>query len=89
MQLAVKRDSLFCYSEAMRSVADHLRMEEREALLALAPRERVALALELGERDLEIFRRARSLPRREAARFLEQQRQAGRRHSRCLEALMA
>lgn len=73
----------------MRSVADHLRIEEREALLALTPQERVALALALGERDFEIFRRARKLSRREAARVLEQQRQAGRRRSRCLEALMA
>jgi hypothetical protein len=39
----------------MRSVADALRREDREALAALTPAARVALALSLGARDLEAF----------------------------------
>ena len=42
----------------MRSVADVLRAEERRALAALQPAERVRLALRLGARDLESFRLA-------------------------------
>ena len=74
----------------MRSVADRLRAEDRAALLALTPAERVALALELGARDLEIFRSAHHPPltAQEAARRLERQRQAGRRPSRCLQELI-
>lgn len=74
----------------MKSVADLLRLEDRKAVLALTPTERVALALALGERDLETFRNARTprLSRDEAARILERQRQASRRRSRCIEALI-
>ena len=74
----------------MRSVADGLRREEREALLALSPAERVAIALALGERDLELFRQgsgARLAPK-EARRILERQRQAGRRRCACVEAMI-
>jgi hypothetical protein len=76
--------------KAVRSVADRLRAEDRAALLALTPAERVALALELGERDLEIFRSAHRPPltREEAMRRLERQRQAGRRPSRCMQELI-
>ena len=74
----------------MRSVADGLRREEQEALLALCPAERVALALALGERDLELFRHASRPPlgREDAGRILERQRQAGRRRSACVEAMI-
>ena len=74
----------------MRSVADRLRAEDRAALLALTPAERVALALALGERDLEIFRAAHHPPltREKAARLLDRQRQIGRRPSRCLQELI-
>lgn len=74
----------------MRSVADRLRQEDREAVLRLAPAERVALALALGERDLEAFRVARRPPlsRSEAIRTLERRRQAGRRPARCMTALI-
>jgi hypothetical protein len=73
----------------MRSVADLLRDEERAALLALAPSERVALALALGERDLESYRLAQRPPlsREGAIRHLERRRQASRRASACLDAL--
>ena len=74
----------------MRSVADELRVEDRERVLAMTPAERVALALALGDRDLEIFRAAQQpgLSREEAARILDRQRHAGRGRSRCLEELI-
>ena len=74
----------------MRSVADLLRAEDREAVLALTADERVRLALALGERDLETFRLAHDPPlaRDEAIRRLERQRQSGRRPCRCIEELI-
>ena len=65
----------------MKSVLDRLRDEDRGAVLALTAAERVALALALGERDLEAFRRARGLSRVDAARILDRQKQYGRRAS--------
>ena len=74
----------------MRSVADRLREEDRLALAALGPGERVALALAVGARDLELFRQAQYPPLSpdEAARILERRRQAGRRRSRAVEDLI-
>jgi hypothetical protein len=74
----------------MRSVADLLRLEDREAIEALTPDERVALALAIGARDLEAFRAAHSPPLESgvAARILERQRQASRRRSRCIEEII-
>ena len=74
----------------MRSVADRLREEDRLALAALSPGERVALALALGARDLELFRQAQRPPPSpdEAARILERRRQAGRRRSRAVKDLI-
>jgi hypothetical protein len=53
----------------MRSVADDLRREDREAVMKLTPEERIALALKLGERDLELFCRAQGLDRETAIRL--------------------
>ena len=74
----------------MRSVADRLRVQDREAVLALTPAERVELALDLGARDFDSFRRAQepTLQPEEAARILERRRQAGRRRSRAIEKLI-
>lgn len=74
----------------MRSVADRLKAEDREALAALTPAERVALALALGARDLEAFRLTHQPPLElaAAARELERRRQQSRRPSRCLEELI-
>lgn len=71
----------------MRSVLDALKEEERAALAALTPAERVALALSLGARDLETFRLAHDPPLDvdEARRRLRRQRRLGRVGSRCLE----
>ncbi len=74
----------------MRSVADLLRAEDRAAVEALSPAERVALALALGRRDLETFRLAQQPPLdpADAARILERRRQTGRRSSGCIEELI-
>lgn len=66
------------------SVADLLRAEDRTAGADLTPAGRVALALALGARDLDLFRAGQTptpLPE-EARRQLEVRRQAGRRPSR-------
>jgi hypothetical protein len=74
----------------MRSVADVLKQEDRRMVDAFAPAERVALALALGRRDLDTFTlgQGASVDREEARRLVERRRQAGRRHSRCLEELI-
>jgi hypothetical protein len=74
----------------MRCVADRLRAEDRAAVLALTPDERVRLALALGARDLETFRLAQRPPLapEDAIRRLERQRQAGRRPCRCIDELI-
>ncbi len=54
----------------------------------LTAAQRVALALALGERDIEAFRLAGKLDSEEAARLLDRRRQAGRRPSRCLSELV-
>lgn len=74
----------------MRSVADDLRREDRDALMKLSASDRVALALSLGERDLEAFAKAQQprLSREEAVRFVERQRQSARRPSACMRALI-
>ena len=55
----------------------------------MTPGDRVRLALALGERDLETFRRSHRPPltREEALRRLQQQRQAGRRPSGVMTSL--
>jgi hypothetical protein len=63
----------------MRSVADELREEQRQAELALSPDERVRRALAMGELALEAYRAARGIDRATALRELEAQRQRGRR----------
>jgi hypothetical protein len=74
----------------MRSVADQLRVEERQAIAALGPDQRVRLALQLGTRDLNLFRLNQDPPLdpAEADRVLRRRRQAGRRPSRCAMELI-
>jgi hypothetical protein len=72
----------------MRSVADDLREELQEEVLLLSFEERIALALKLGERGLEIFRQATGLDRAAAIRELQRQRQAGRTPSKCMSELI-
>jgi hypothetical protein len=74
----------------MTSVVDRLRDEDRDAVRALTPTERVKLALALGTRDLDSFRLAQepALQPTEAIRILERRRQAGRRRCRAIEELI-
>lgn len=72
----------------MRSVADDLREELQEEILLLSFEERMALALRLGERGLEMFRLANGLDRETAFRELQRQRQAGRIPSKCMSDLI-
>lgn len=76
------------YTHAMRSVADDLRDELQEEALRLPFEERMALALRLGERGLEMFRQANGLDRETALRELQRQRQAGRTPSKCMSELI-
>jgi hypothetical protein len=72
----------------MRSVADDLREELQEELLRLTFEERMALALRLGERGLELFQQATGLDREAAVRELQRQRQASRTPSKCISELI-
>ena len=69
-------------------VADDLREELQEEGLLLSFEERMALALRLGERGLEIFRQATGLDREAAIRELQRQRQAGRTPSKCMSEII-
>ena len=72
----------------MRSVADDLREELQEQTLRLSVEERMALALRLGERGLELYRQAHGLDRETALRQLQRQRQVGRTPSKCMSDLI-
>ncbi len=72
----------------MQSVADDLREELQDEVLRLSFEERMALALRLGERGLELFRQASGLDRETAIRELQRQRQAGRTPSKCMSDLI-
>lgn len=72
----------------MRSVADDLREELQDEALLLSFEERMALALRLGERGLEIFRQATGLDREAAIRELQRQRQATRTPSKAMTDLI-
>ena len=72
----------------MRSVADDLREELQDEVLRLPFEERMALALRLGERGLEMFRQASGLDRETAIRELRRQRQVGRIPSKCMSDLI-
>jgi hypothetical protein len=73
----------------MRSIADALRADTRAQDAALTPAERVARALDLGDRDADLFAKLHTIPVAEARRQLARQRQHGRRRSVCHDALDA
>lgn len=62
----------------MRSVAENLRRQTQAHVLTLSPPARIALALALGDDDLDLFARTSGLDRDEARRRLRAQRQIGR-----------
>lgn len=76
------------YTPAMRFVADDLREELQDEVLRLPFKERMALALRLGERGLEMYCQASGLDRETAIRELQRQRQAGRTPSKCMSDLI-
>jgi hypothetical protein len=71
------------------SVADSLREEDRAAVEALSPTDRLQHALALGDRAIELLRPAHHPPLSpdEARRRFERQRQIGRRVSVCALAI--
>jgi hypothetical protein len=76
------RSQTLGYTDWMRSVADALRARTITQVLAMSPGERIALALSLGDDDLELFVRASGLNRAEALKRLCAGRRQGRTPSR-------
>lgn len=71
------------------SANDGLVRADRALAAAMDPGERVALALALGRESLRLYATARGLPDAAARREVERRRQARRRASRCVDALLA
>ena len=70
----------------MRSkVAEELRREQIEEVRRMTVSERVALARELGERDLQIYMALQNVDRETAIRSIRREHQQGRRYSRCMD----
>jgi hypothetical protein len=69
----------------MRSVADDLRREEREKILAMTPAERIALVESMVEDGIALYAAGQHLTREEAVRRIRASRQRGRRFSRCMQ----
>ena len=72
----------------MRSVVDDLRRKTQDQVSKLSLEERLALAFELGEADLEIFCQTQGVDRSTGIRLLQRRRQAGRRPSRCMTEII-
>ena len=72
----------------MDSVASDLRARDAAAVREMSTADRVALALRLGDEDLESFRSSNGLDRRTAVRLLERRRQATRQPSACMQRLI-
>ena len=79
------------HNSAMRraSVADDIAREDRRREALLSATDRVARALALGRRALAIHAAASGLSPAAARRVVERRRQAGRRASKALDALLA
>jgi len=69
----------------MRSVADDLRREQREKILAMTPAQRIALVESMVEDGIALYAAGQHLPREEAIRRIRASRQRGRRFSRCMQ----
>ena len=70
------------------SVADELRVVQRDEVAKLKAGDRVRLALQLGDESIALFASARGLTARDACRMQEHKRHARRRPSGCMEALL-
>jgi hypothetical protein len=75
------------YTGGVQSVANHLRRERLMTDLSRTALERVDLALELGDTDAELYASRHAIPRVQASRLLQRNRQHGRRRSACHESL--
>ena len=71
------------------SAADALRETERRRVAALSASDRVDLALQLGERDLTLYAQSHGIALETARREMDLRRQARRRKSACIEALLS
>jgi hypothetical protein len=69
----------------MRSVADDLRREQREKILAMTPTQRMALVESMVEDGIHLYAAGQHLTREEAVRRIRASRQRGRRFSRCMQ----
>jgi hypothetical protein len=69
----------------MRSVADDLRREQREKILAMTPAERIALVESMAEEGIALYAAGQHITRDEAVRRIRASRQQGRRFSRCMQ----
>lgn len=67
----------------MRSVADDLREADADAVRAMTPDERIALARALGDRCVAVFAEAQGLSLEAARAELRRRRQWGRNPSGC------
>ncbi|HLX06489.1 MAG TPA: hypothetical protein VKY89_01365 [Thermoanaerobaculia bacterium] len=65
-------------------MADEVRERDRRDVARLSVDERIALALRLGELDLELYCSGNGLDRGSGLRRLRQQRQQGRALSACM-----
>jgi hypothetical protein len=66
----------------MQSVADSFRRETHERVLRLSIADRIALALSLGDADLDLYIKTSGKTREQAMRDLTAQRAKGRARSR-------
>ena len=71
----------------MSAVAEQLKHEQQRDMLVRAESERVALALQLGRRDVAMFCRAYGLTESEARKRMARVRRLGRRRCKCIEEL--
>ena len=66
----------------MTSVADRLRDESRQRVLAMSPAQRMELALRLGDEDARLYAAANAVSDEEARMLLARRRRAGRQPSK-------
>ena len=86
---AFARDRLGCRRRydrlsGMRSIADELRLRDRDRVAGLSVPDRIRLAFTLGDLAVECFSAYNGVPKEVARRRLRALSQRGRRPSRCL-----
>ena len=76
------------YTGAMSNVGEALRREQIARQLALTIDERIALALSLGQAAIRDLAARRGITVEAATREFQRQRQVGRQHSACHDAVL-